>query len=106
MEDTRMRMLIAALLALPVLAAAQPFSKGDPAAGKKLAAAAHCAKCHSEKVGGDGSRLYTRPERKVKNARQLLTQVAACNTQLNTGWFPEDEEHVAAYLNRDYYKFK
>jgi hypothetical protein len=36
----------------------------------------------------------------------LLTQVAACNSQLNTGWFPEDEEHVAAFLNRDYYKFK
>jgi hypothetical protein len=50
--------------------------------------------------------MYTRPERKVKNPSQLLTQVRACNTMLNTGWFPEDEENVAAYLNREYYKFK
>ena len=75
-------------------------------AGRKLAAAAKCAKCHSEKVGGDGSRMYTRPDRKVKTPGQLLTQVGVCNTQLNTGWFPEDEEHVAAFLDRDYYKFK
>ncbi|MHB8666232.1 MAG: c-type cytochrome [Burkholderiales bacterium] len=101
-----MRILIAALLALPLLAAAAPFPHGDPAAGKKLYVAADCSKCHSERVGGDGSRMYTRPERKVKSASQLLAQVRMCNTRLNTGWFPEDEENVAAYLNRKYYKFK
>lgn len=101
-----MRIVIATLLALPLLAQAQPFPKGNPVIGKKLAMAADCAKCHSQRVGGDGSRMYTRPERKVKNPSQLLAQVRACNTMLNTGWFPEDEENVAAYLNRDYYKFK
>ncbi len=101
-----MRIAIAALLTLPLLAAAAPYPKGDPVVGRKLAAAANCAKCHSERVGGDGSRMYTRPERKVKNPRQLLTRVGVCNTQLNTGWFPEEEEHVAAFLDRDYYKFK
>lgn len=101
-----MRIVIAALLALPLLAVAQPFPKANPAIGKKLAMAADCAKCHSQRVGGDGSRMYTRPERKVKNPSQLLTQVRACNTMLNTGWFPDDEENVAAYLNREYYKFK
>ncbi len=101
-----MRIVIAALLALPLLASAQPFSKGNPAIGKKLVTAANCAKCHSERVGGDGSRMYTRPERKVKNPGQLLSQVQTCNTMLNSGWFPEDEENVAAYLNREYYKFK
>jgi len=25
---------------------------------------------------------------------------------VNAGWFPEGEEHAAAYLNRQYYKFK
>jgi len=101
-----MRIVIAALLALPLLAVAAPFSKSNPAIGEKLATAANCAKCHSQRVGGDGSRMYTRPEHKVKNPGQLLTQVQACNTMLNTGWFPEDEENVAAYLNRKYYKFK
>ena len=101
-----MRIVIAALLALPLLAVAQPFPKANPAIGKKLAMAADCAKCHSQRVGGDGSRMYTRPEHKVKSPNQLLTQVRACNTMLNTGWFPEDEENVAAYLNQQYYKFK
>jgi len=101
-----MRIIVAALLALPLFAAAAPFPKGDPALGKKLATAANCAKCHSDQVGGDGSRMYTRAEHKVTSPVKLLTQVRMCNTQLNTGWFPEDEEHVAAYLNREYYKFK
>jgi hypothetical protein len=30
--------------------------------------------------------------------------VAACNSMLNTGLFPEDEESIAAYLNEAYYK--
>jgi len=101
-----MRILIAAVLALPLLAAAAPFPKGDSALGKKLATDAECAKCHSGRVGGDGSRMYTRAERKVTSPGKLLAQVRMCNTQLNTGWFPEEEEHVAAYLNREYYKFK
>ncbi len=101
-----MRIVIAILLALPLITMAQPFPKGDPSIGKRLATAANCSKCHSERVGGDGSRMYTRPEHKVKNPDQLLSQVRTCNTMLNSGWFPEDEENVAAYLNREYYKFK
>ncbi len=97
---------IFALLAVPQLAAAAPFPKADPAAGEKLHSAANCAKCHGARVGGDGSRMYTRPDHKVTNPSKLLAQVRMCNTQLNTGWFPEDEENVAAYLNRKFYKFK
>jgi len=43
---------------------------------------------------------------KTKNAKSLLTRVTGCKTQLGVNWFPEDEEHVAAYLNQQYYKFK
>ncbi len=32
--------------------------------------------------------------------------VAACNAQVSAGWFPADEEHAAAHLNQQYYKFK
>ena len=101
-----MRICVFALLAAPLIAAAAPYPKADPAIGKKLYAAAACDKCHSGKVGGDGSRMYTRPDHKVTNPAKLLAQVRMCNTQLNTGWFPEDEENVAAYLNREFYKFK
>jgi len=35
-----------------------------------------------------------------------MAQVQMCNVQLGAGYFPEEEEHVAAYLNLHYYKFK
>jgi hypothetical protein len=35
----------------------------------------------------------------------LGQRVAACSAQTNAGWFPEDEAHVAAWLNQTYYKF-
>ena len=41
----------------------------------------------------------------MKNPEQLLSQVQLCNTDLNLQYFPEDEENVAAYLDRDYYRF-
>ena len=37
---------------------------------------------------------------------QLKAQIAFCNSQLGTGYFPEEEEHIAAYLDLQYYKFK
>jgi mono/diheme cytochrome c family protein len=87
-------------------ALAEPFPKADPQAGKKLFDDAKCMACHAQRFGGDGSSLFTRAERKVKSADALLKQVRACVTQLNVQWFPDEEEHVAAYLNQRYYKFK
>jgi hypothetical protein len=31
--------------------------------------------------------------------------VALCNSELNLQLFPDDEEHIAAFLDRTYYKF-
>ncbi|MBZ0125726.1 MAG: hypothetical protein C3F19_00375 [Rhodocyclales bacterium] len=93
------------LLLLPLTAAAEPFPKGDAAAGKKLHDA-KCVACHQRLVGGNGSDIYTRIDRKIQTPKALLQRIAACNAQVNAGWFPEDEEHAAAYLNRQYYKFK
>lgn len=98
--------LLAGLLVLGVSAAqAQPFAKGDPKVGKALADKS-CNACHVSMMGGDGSKIYTRADRKVKSAQQLETRVRACNTNSGAGWFPEDELHVAAYLNATYYRFK
>jgi len=36
----------------------------------------------------------------------LGTSVENCNTQLGTGWFPEDVQAVTKYLNATYYKLK
>ena len=56
--------------------------------------------------GGDGSRIYTRDGRVLSDKLELLQRVAACNAQMNTGWFPDEEAHVARYLNQQYYQFK
>ena len=45
-------------------------------------------------------------DRKTKTAQQLAARIAGCNANTGAGLFPEDEAHVAAYLNQQYYKFK
>ena len=100
------RILLAIALAGALGAAhAAPFEKGNPATGQKLFDEAKCNGCHAKMMGGDGNRLFTRPDRKVTDAKALAARVRVCVTQLNVQWFPEDEEHVAAYLNLQFYKF-
>ena len=95
----------ALLVLLPLAAAANPFPKGDPKIGKKLVEKS-CVSCHVRLVRGDGSDIYTRIDRKINTPQALLQRVATCNAQVNARWFPEEEEHAAAYLNQQYYKFK
>ena len=76
------------------------------ATGKKLVADSKCEACHASKVGGDGSQIYLRKDKRVTALSKLQPQVARCNTDLNLGLFPEDEAAIAAYLNQAHYKFK
>jgi mono/diheme cytochrome c family protein len=100
--------ILLALAITPVLitpAIAAPFDKGDAKAGK----ATHdkqCVGCHISRFGGDGSKIYTRADRRVKSASALAQQVTTCNSMLGNQLFPEDELHLAAYLNGQFYKFK
>lgn len=89
-----------------VLLSGVVLAGGDPATGEKMVKEHACASCHQRLVGGDGSALYTRSDRKVTSKEKLAAQVSFCSTQLKTGWFPEDEEHVVAWLNHRYYHFK
>jgi len=59
---------------------------------------ANCDTCHQPA-------FYQREERKVTSYAKLESFVEGCNTNLDVGWFPEDVSDVAAYLNREYYKF-
>lgn len=93
------------LLAITSAVNADPFAGANPSIGKKLVDQS-CIACHAAKFGGDGSKMYTRPNHKVKTPEQLKAQISACNTQLDKAWFPEEEAHVAAYLNQTYYHFK
>ncbi len=85
---------------------AAPFAGSNADSGKKLFAEKNCGACHVSMFGGDGSKMFTRSERKVKTPEQLLSQIRSCNANLGANLFPEDEAHIAAYLNREFYKFK
>jgi len=58
----------------------------------------HCSSCH-------GSEMYTREDRKVKSFSGLRKQVAACNSNLNTGLSADEVDAVASLLNEQYYSF-
>ena len=94
-----------ATLALVALAPAVAAAAGDVEEGRKLVAEHRCEACHQAKTLGDASAVYLRKDRKVTSMAKLKAQVALCNSELNLGLFPEDEEHVAAYLDRTYYRF-
>lgn len=95
--------LLAVVTMLPLAAAA--FDKSDPKVGKALVDKS-CLSCHVSMFGGDGSKIYTRPDHKVRTPQQLAARVSGCNANTGAGWFPEEEAHVTAYLNQQYYKFK
>jgi mono/diheme cytochrome c family protein len=100
----RFRDAIAVLLALP-LAVPAVRAAVDIEQGKRLHDK-QCVSCHVKRYGGDGSKIYTRQDRIIHSRAALSQRVAACNSMTNAGLFPEDEENIAAYLAKQYYKFK
>lgn len=82
-----------------------PFRAGDTKAGK-LMVDRDCVGCHAQRFAGDADEMYRRADRRVKTPAQLLAQVQGCNVNLGKGYFPEEEEHIAAYLNLEFYGFK
>ena len=82
------------------------YAMPDLANGKKIDQQ-KCYACHAKKTGfGNGDMIYTRSDSKVKNLQNLKSMVAMCNTELRLDLFPEDEADVAAFLNKQFYKFK
>jgi cytochrome c5 len=81
-----------------------PFKAGETHAGKVLVDR-DCVGCHAQKFAGDPDQMYLRADRRIKTPGQLLAQVQACNVNLGKSYFPEEEEHIAAYLNLEFYKF-
>ncbi len=93
------------LLFASVAHAEPPWGKVDLQAAPELHQKA-CAGCHIRMYGGDGSKMYTRDGRMLSTQLELLQRVGACNAQMNSGWFPEEEGTVAAWLNQRYYRFE
>ncbi|MBZ0104976.1 MAG: cytochrome c [Sulfuricella denitrificans] len=96
-------MFLALLSAAPAIA--ESMDKGDAKIGKTLHDKS-CIACHASKFGDNGNGIYTRADRKATNKQQLTARIKACNNNVGAGWFPEEEAHVAAYLNTSFYHFK
>src|ERR1700756_1486546 len=73
--------------------------------GRELGREKRCETCHHNKTMGDASAIYLRKDRKVTSLEKLKAQVAVCNSDLNLGMFPEEEEQVVEYLDATYYRF-
>ena len=101
------RLLVASLFAATTLpASAAPFADAEMAAGEQMHAE-NCIECHVQRFGGeDGSAIYTRADRRVNTVAELAQQLTRCTTMLKLDLFPEDEENIAAYLNKHYYKLQ
>ncbi len=77
---------------------------GDAENGKRLHDA-NCSSCHKAMFGGDGSGIFTRPDRRVKSVEGLSRQVEMCNSNLKTGFSADEIKDVTKHLNDAFYKF-
>lgn len=93
------------LLCTAALAQANPFAEGNAQTGKKLFDKYKCNSCHAQMVGGDGSAIFTRRDRKVHNASELVDQIRVCSGNVGAQLSAQDVQHLGAYLNQ-YYKLK
>jgi mono/diheme cytochrome c family protein len=84
-------------LTLPALAA-------DLERGKSLHDE-NCTHCHKSMMGGDGSAIYTRPDRRIESLAALRKQVTRCKNSLGMSWPDDQIDDLVAYLNTTYYKF-
>jgi cytochrome c len=106
MKRSAMLLALAALLSAHHAFCAETSSKADPSAGKRLFDEAKCNACHDKIMKGDGNRIFTRPDRRITSAPALEKMVRFCIDRTGASLFPEDAEHIAAYLNEQFYKFK
>ena len=100
--STRIKPLLALLML--VVFSMQSFA-ADIESGKSLHDG-NCINCHAQMLGGDGTAIYTREDRKMESFAALNKQVRRCRDSLGMPW-PEDQIlDVIHYLNQSFYKFK
>lgn len=81
------------------------FSAGDAQAGEKLFEEYKCSSCHIDKVGGDGSAIFTRPDRMATRPEELVRLMTQCSGRIGKTLTVQEQQHLGAYLNRRYYRF-
>ena len=77
-----------------------------PTTARKLFDQHECNSCHPGKVGGDGSAMFTRPDRIVHNAAELIPRIKFCSGAVGANLTAQEEQDLGAYLNQHYYNFK
>jgi hypothetical protein len=92
------------LVFVSLLVGAAPILAQDPDAGRDAYLFSHeagqpCTACHDDVYFLDPS------NRTAVSYFELRGWVQGCSQEFPQGWFPEDEDNVAAYLNRQYYRF-
>lgn len=100
------RIAFLALSLVAGVAMANPFPNGSVAAGKKLFDDNKCNRCHIGKVGGDGSQIFTRPNRIVNNPQEMVDRMHVCSGAVGMTLTEQNEQDLGAYLNQNFYKFK
>ncbi len=88
-----------------ILSSTQVLAAGDVQRGRDLHKD-NCISCHANMLGGDGTGIYTRPDRKIESFEALNNQVKRCKTALGVEWPQHQIEDVIAYLNETFYKFE
>ena len=91
-------------------AQAEPFAGGHAEVGKKLFDKYQCNSCHNGMMGGNGNAVFTRPGSKVKDPQKLMEVVVACARNVRANYSSQisaqERLDIAAYLNKNFYKFK
>jgi len=91
-------------IALILTTLASPALASDIKRGKSLHDD-NCIECHVSIQGGDGSGIYTRPDRRIDSLPALRSQVNRCKDSMGVSWPQDQIDDVVAYLNSNYYKF-
>ena len=104
MRNTTSNRAAAALLAFTLPGVTAPVAAGDADAGREAYLFSHeagqpCTACH------DDAYFLEPSNRTATSYFELRGWIQGCSQEFPQGWFPEDEDNVAAYLNHQYYGF-
>jgi cytochrome c2 len=101
-----MKKYLILILLAAATAQAEPFAKGNAETGKQLVVKYDCNSCHKGKMGGDGSAIYTRANRVVTSADNLIDRMEQCSGAIGKQLTEQEKLDLAAHLNKTYYHFK
>lgn len=95
--------MLKTVMTLLLLFVAQPLY-ADVATGQELHDT-HCISCHAGRFEGDETRIYTRPNRRVKDYNGLISMVTQCRDRFDHSWFDDETLDVVNFLNQEYYHY-